>query len=311
VGNSGDFYLNIATGMLFGPKTAGGWPATGISLAGPPGPQGDTGPAGPPGLTGPQGPAGANGNTVLNGTGKPGDSLGNDGDFYLDTATDTLYGPKAGGTWPTPGTSLAGPAGAPGTSATVAAEPSGANCANGGAKVTDGNGDAAYACTGATGPAGPAGPAGTIGQQSATVSGTAGLTLPSNTSFTLLPGLAQTITVPANSIVLVSTNGGAETTSGAAAGFSAVDVAVFVDGTRPPGTQGLYQRLIMANTTGITQMIGNWAMEAALPPMAAGSTHTIEVAAAGPGIPGASSAVVGGGNTTVLQPALTVTILNT
>src|SRR5436190_699635 len=55
-GNPGDFYLDIATGVLFGRKAAGGWPATGISLAGP---QGDTGPAGPPGLTGPQGPAGA------------------------------------------------------------------------------------------------------------------------------------------------------------------------------------------------------------------------------------------------------------
>jgi hypothetical protein len=122
--------------------------------------------------------------------------------------------------------------------------------------------------------------------------------------------MAQTITVPANSVVLVSTNGGAETTSGVAAGFSAVDVAVFVDGARPPGTQGLYQRLIMANTTGITQMIGNWAMEAALPPMAAGSQHTIQVGAAGAGIAG-SNAVVGGNNTTVLQPTLTVTILNT
>lgn len=117
VGNLGDFYLDVATDMLFGPKTAGGWPATGISLVGPTGPQGDTGPAGtqgpagPSGLTGPQGPAGANGNAVLNGTGKPGDALGNDGDFYLDTATDTLYGPKAGGAWPTPGTSLVGPAG--------------------------------------------------------------------------------------------------------------------------------------------------------------------------------------------------------
>jgi hypothetical protein len=36
----------------------------------------------------------------------------------------------------------------------VATEPPGANCATGGAKITDGSGDTAYACNGATGPAG-------------------------------------------------------------------------------------------------------------------------------------------------------------
>ena len=84
---------------------------------GPAGPAGDTGPAGPagptgaPGAPGSPGPAGANGNTLLNGTGAPADTLGNDGDFYLDTAGNVLYGPKSGGTWPTPGTSLVGPPG--------------------------------------------------------------------------------------------------------------------------------------------------------------------------------------------------------
>jgi len=316
-GNPGDFYLDVATDMLFGPKTAGGWPATGISLAGPAGPQGATGPAGsqgpagPPGLAGPQGPAGTNGNTILNGTGAPAGSLGNDGDFYLDTAADTLYGPKADGTWPVNGTSLIGPPGAPGTGATVAAEPAGANCANGGAKVTDGNGNTAYACTGATGPTGPAGLAGTTGQQSATVYGNSSLTVINSASFVVIPGLTQTVTVPANSIVLVSTNGGAATNSTATTGFSAVQVAVFVDGARTGGLQGLDQELIMANTTGLVQMMGNWSMEGVLPPMAPGSTHTIQVAAAGLGIGGGSTATVGGSNTGLLQPELTVTILTT
>lgn len=81
---------------------------------GPQGPKGDTGaqgPAGPAGATGPAGPAGADGSTVLNGTGAPADSVGNNGDFYIDTAADVLYGPKANGTWPAAGASLAGPAG--------------------------------------------------------------------------------------------------------------------------------------------------------------------------------------------------------
>jgi hypothetical protein len=40
--------------------------------------------------------------TVHNGTTAPGSGLGNDGDFYIDTATSNLYGPKAAGAWPAP-----------------------------------------------------------------------------------------------------------------------------------------------------------------------------------------------------------------
>jgi hypothetical protein len=60
---------------------------------------------------GPQGPAGkdgANGRTILNGSGVPGSSTGVDGDFYLDTSAELLYGPKSGGAWPATGTSLIG-----------------------------------------------------------------------------------------------------------------------------------------------------------------------------------------------------------
>lgn len=64
-----------------------------------------TGPQGLPGTNG------TNGNTILNGTGAPAAGVGNNGDFYLDTATDTLYGPKTGGAWPATGTSLVGPTG--------------------------------------------------------------------------------------------------------------------------------------------------------------------------------------------------------
>ncbi len=54
---------------------------------------------------------GANGKTVLSGTANPGAGVGTDGDFYLNTATSTLFGPKAAGAWPT-GVSLLGAAGA-------------------------------------------------------------------------------------------------------------------------------------------------------------------------------------------------------
>lgn len=72
--------------------------------------QGIQGVKGDTGLTG---PAGANGNTILYGTAAP-TTEGSNGDFYIRTTTNFIYGPKAGGAWPA-GTSLIGPAGADGT----------------------------------------------------------------------------------------------------------------------------------------------------------------------------------------------------
>ena len=118
-GDIGDFYLDSASHVLYGPKNGDAWPSGtalvgpagppgGSGPAGPSGPPGPAGPAGPPGTPGPQGVAGAG---VLNGTGAPAASLGNDGDFYLDTIASVLYGPKASGAWPTSGVSLIGPKG--------------------------------------------------------------------------------------------------------------------------------------------------------------------------------------------------------
>ena len=124
-----------------------------------PGPQG---PAGPTGNTGPQGPAGANGTNgsngingtaVLNGTNNPTAGMGVDGDFYINTASNTLFGPKSGGAWPA-GVSLIGATGPQG--------PIGLTGATG---ATGSQGP--IGLTGATGPqgvAGPQGPAGTNGR---------------------------------------------------------------------------------------------------------------------------------------------------
>lgn len=70
--------------------------------------------AGIPGPAGPTGPAGADGRTVLNGSGAPSSGTGADGDFYIDTTADAIYGPKTAGAWGSP-TSLIGPAGAAGS----------------------------------------------------------------------------------------------------------------------------------------------------------------------------------------------------
>jgi hypothetical protein len=116
-----------------GPAGAAGptGPAGATGPAGPAGPAGPPGPAGPTGSIGPSGPAGANGHTVLSGTGAPSGVFGNDGDFYIDTSAEVLYGPKANGVWPGPGVSLIGAPGTPGAA-------------------------------GAAGPAGPPGPPGTL-----------------------------------------------------------------------------------------------------------------------------------------------------
>jgi hypothetical protein len=144
-GNDGDFYIDTAAKILYGPKASGAWPGSGVSLIGPTGPAGATGATGAAGATGATGAAGtpgAAGLSLRNGTGSPTSGTGNNGDFYLDTAAHLLYGPKASGTWPTPGVSTTGP-------------------------------------TGATGPAGPAGPAGAAGPTGS--QGPAGTTLRSGT----------------------------------------------------------------------------------------------------------------------------------
>ena len=58
LGQVGDYYINTATSTMFGPKTALGWPASGVSLVGP---KGDAGATGAQGIQGTQGAQGAQG----------------------------------------------------------------------------------------------------------------------------------------------------------------------------------------------------------------------------------------------------------
>jgi len=59
---------------------------------------GGSGGGGTQGSQGPQGPAGANGATWYSGSTIPNTTLGNNGDFYLNTTTDDIYN-KVSGTW--------------------------------------------------------------------------------------------------------------------------------------------------------------------------------------------------------------------
>jgi Collagen triple helix repeat (20 copies) len=65
------------------------------------------------GEKGDQGSQGIPGNTVLYGSGIPSNTFGNNGDFYISTSSNFIYGPKASGAWPA-GISLVGPQGVQG-----------------------------------------------------------------------------------------------------------------------------------------------------------------------------------------------------
>lgn len=68
--------------------------------------QGIAGVNGADGVDGADGADGVDGRTLLNGTTNP-TTQGADGDFYINTATNYIFGPKASGTWPA-GISLVG-----------------------------------------------------------------------------------------------------------------------------------------------------------------------------------------------------------
>ena len=70
------------------------------------------------GPTGPQGPIGpSSSSTVLNGAADPLAGQGNNGDFWINTVSWKIFGPKAGGAWPA-GVNLIGANGANGANGT-------------------------------------------------------------------------------------------------------------------------------------------------------------------------------------------------
>lgn len=74
---------------------------------------GPTGATGGTGATGAPGPTGATGSGVLYGTIDATGGVGSDGNFYINSTTHTITGPKAAGVWPAT-VSLIGPTGATG-----------------------------------------------------------------------------------------------------------------------------------------------------------------------------------------------------
>ena len=104
-------------------------------------------------------------NTFLNGLGAPNATDGIDGDFYLDTLSSNLYGPKKKGKWPLP-RSLVGPVGPQGPVGKQGSEgkvgDKGATTSTSGTQGTQGA-QGIQGAQGASGPAGPSGPSGSQG----------------------------------------------------------------------------------------------------------------------------------------------------
>lgn len=95
---------------VLGPAGPAG--ADGASVKGDKGDLGNTGEAG---ATGSSGASGVDGKTLRSGSGVPSGGLGADGDFYINTAANTIYGPKTSGAWGS-STSMVGPTGSTGSS---------------------------------------------------------------------------------------------------------------------------------------------------------------------------------------------------
>ena len=117
-------------------------------------------------------------NTILNGKGVPITSLGINGDFYIDTRSLLIYGPKAKGKWPLP-QNLQGPIGATGVTGSDGKNGSDAKVGTNNANIVGTTGpQGERGLTGAAGPAGPAGAAASSGSGGGTpgANGAAGAT---------------------------------------------------------------------------------------------------------------------------------------
>jgi hypothetical protein len=139
-----------------------------------------------------------------------------------------------------------------------------------------------------------------LGQTATTVYGT-GTVIPA-AAFVLIPGLTQTITVPAGYQIYMSASGGIQTSSASATGFSRVDIVLVIDGSLSPA--GNYRRVIASNTGGTTNNIENWHISSATN-LSAGS-HTIQIFAA---LNSGSAANVSGDSSSTLQGDLTVVLV--
>ncbi len=187
--------------------------------------------------------------------------------FFYESTAAVWQNLCSGGGAGTPGPQgPAGPTGATG--------PQGATGAPGPAGATGAAGAAGpQGPAGAAGATGAQGPAGTTGQFAATVYTTSQLQLTTAmTTYTLVPGLTQTITVPTNAKVYISSDGGFQNAN-TGVNHGVADFAIFIDGT----ASTLQRRVPAANSASLGQIIAQWSLSSVFN-MTAGS-HTIQLRA--------------------------------
>jgi len=144
-----------------------------------------------------------------------------------------------------------------------------------------------------------------LGQTTFTAFGSATLSVTSAvTTFTVLPGVTQTITVPENCKLLITANGGMNTTSTTTTSIAVVDIAIFIDGAYP--TNGGYIKIGAHNpsSTAVNNTGLPWSITT-IQNLSAGS-HTIDVRAV---YSNGSTSSVSGSNTTARQGGLYITII--
>lgn len=83
LGSNGDFYLDYASGNVYGPKASGAWGSSICNMKG---------------ATGATGATGYSPQWIV-AAGAPSGSTGNNGDMYINSTTQDVYGPKASGAW--------------------------------------------------------------------------------------------------------------------------------------------------------------------------------------------------------------------
>lgn len=154
---------------------------------------------------------------------------------------------------------------------------------------------------GTDGADGAQGPAGTTGQSANTVFSTGQLVLTQAiTSYTLIPGLTQTITVPTNAKVYVSTNGGFQN-AGTGTSYAVGDFAIYIDGT----ASNVQRQVVAANSSALGQIMSQWTLSGVFN-LSAGS-HTIQVRARDAG--GTADGNVAGSDN-LIRGNLSVIIIN-
>jgi hypothetical protein len=127
----------------------------------------------------------------------------------------------------------------------------------------------------------------------------------STTTFTTIPGLTTTLTIPSNCFVMIYTDGAFNTNSTSSNGYSTLDFAIFIDGAY--STNGGYTRVTAANSgsgTNVTNTGNQWTLTS-FQNLSAGS-HTIDVRTV---YTAGVSANVSSANTAARQGSLHVLII--